>query len=508
MDEYDLKKLLTLPLFEAGRSLIESDCLDGPFNFRNGIKAYEVTDNGSVHTVLVRTYSNGRDPFYDCDCSKTLCNHIAAVTIREEFDDLPEEYYMNTDDSVIQDLESRIDSLEHDIRSDPGYDEDENYWDDWEIRKYNLEPANDEVEREYVEGILKDIFDNVYEPPNALTLLDRLFHSIRSMEFDAGGTDDAILDYEGQIVATVSYADAETVASIMTSNGSSWCEPWIVKYLGDRKTELEAEAYRMNLEKGDSSPTMRSMMLENGDYDKLVACRDGNASDIISVVNKLLGQGSRERARDYAIMLRGKTVDNNCREVADALYSVGLVDDAAPMFLKLYRESGSLDYLERAFDSEMVKRDSHIDDVVSANEGLKTYRSGQMTFLIRHGRVDEVERILRNVDYTSERWMGSPDFSGNMTLFEALIGKGRYHSAAMVARHIIDGVLAVNDNKNYGRIIEFIRVMDGDKGFENAVPPHSEYMAHLSATTNKKTKFWGMYNGTYVEKSRNRYRYF
>lgn len=98
MDEYDLKKHLTLPLFEEGISILDSDRLDGPFDFRNGIRAYDVCDGGSVHTVLVRTYPDGREPLYDCDCQGGRCRHITAVTIREEFDDLPEECYANTAD--------------------------------------------------------------------------------------------------------------------------------------------------------------------------------------------------------------------------------------------------------------------------------------------------------------------------------------------------------------------------------------------------------------------------
>lgn len=503
-----MKKYLTPSLFEEGKTILDSKRLDGPFDFRDGIRAYTVTDEGSVHTVLVRTYPNGRDPLYDCDCSGTRCRHISAVVIHEEFDNLPEECYRPTDDSVIEDLESRIDSLEHDIRSDAGYDEDENHWEDWEIYKYDLEPSNDEVEREYVEGILQDIFDDVYEAANALALLDRLFRSIRSFEYDAGGADEAVSDFEEQILATVSYADAETVASIIRDNGSSWRKPWIMEYLGDRGSELEEEAYRMNLGKGDDSPVMRRMMLDHGDYDELVACRDGNVDDIMEVVRRLSEQGQTERARGYATMLTGKAEGRNRHEVACTIHSVGLVDDAAPIYLELYRESGSLDYLERAFDSDTVERGPYLDAEVEARMGLDAYSPSAMDFLARFGRVDDVERILQAAGYRSERWYGEYDFSGSMSLFTTLTGVGRYHSAAMVARHVIDGVLAVNDNKNYGRIVNFIRVMDADKGFEEAVPPHSEYMANLSATTYRKTKFWGIYKGTYVDKSRSRSRYY
>ena len=168
----------------------------------------------------------------------------------------------------------------------------------------------------------------------------------------------------------------------------------------------------------------------------------------------------------------------------------------------MYGASGSLSDLERAFELESIDREPYIDKVITDYDERWGYDTWTVKFLVKFGRIDEAERIIRNVNYRSKvDWKGY-EFSNITILSNMLSNKGRYDTAAKVCRNVIDSVLGANDSKNYERTADLLRMMGRDENYERATVPHSQYLKELRENTPRKTKFWGIYDGTYVKKSR------
>ncbi|MBO4568926.1 MAG: hypothetical protein J5674_02990 [Candidatus Methanomethylophilaceae archaeon] len=506
MDEFELRKKLGKRLFAEGREIVDGHRVEGPMRYDDSLCQYDVRElDGTCSKVIVRTYEGDRDDLYDCDCSARLCRHVSAVMISRITGDDDD-----VDESAISELEGRIDSLYEDITSDPDYDEEENYWEDWEIRKYGLEQHNDVVEHDHVEEILEDIFCTVKDPVVTIDLLDRLFRSIKGMEIDNGGTDDAIGEFRKEIEAAASYADETTVSRIVSSN--PYGEPWIFEYIGKDLGKIKEAAYRINVSNGDCNGTVRRMMLERGDYDELIACRGENVEDIVDVAKRLVSAGDIERAKLYAGKLVGKDPEHHSEDVADLLFRTGFVDEASDIYLRLYerrkttwRLCGGLEFLDRAFMSERVQREKYLDEIVSMECNGKDFDLGAMSFLIKYGREKDAEKTIRQTGYRYRIFFRDPDFQGIRILCQGLKNHDLYETSASLARSVIEQVLKANDNKNYSNIVPLIRMMDEDDGFESISVPHSKYMEDLRVWAAKKSKFWGIYNGTYVEKRRERY---
>lgn len=496
MDEFELKISLGQDMFDEGMRIVDAGGVSPCVEIAEGIFTFEVVDgSGLRNIVLKRVYpSKNKGDMYDCDCGSPHCVHHAAVFIFEHFTSETVE----TDQSTIDRIVGRIQSLVKDIVSDPDYDMEENHWKVREIKRFYLEPHNGEVEMEHVSDVLADIFDSVTDPLVTLELLDMMCVELRSMEYDNGGADDALRDYEDEIGIAASYAD-ETVVARFMSSCDELSGPWIKRYLGRKYHSLERVAYDINLRKGDNGPYMRLKMLENRDYDELIECRGGNPDDIIAVVEHLARYGDRVRAGEYALRLLD--VKDPSPKVVDTIYSVGLVREAATLYLQLFGRSERLIHLERAFESDEVERGPYLDKVLGYCKGITEYDPQVLMFLVKYGRMDDAVKVLESVGYRPRMLQDNIDFGGARALYHELRDKGYMDDAAKVLRYIIDSVLSANDNKNYEMIVMIIREMEADRGFENITLPHSKYMEGLRMTASKKRKFWAIYNGTYVKRS-------
>lgn len=488
MNDFELRKLLGGELYESGYPIYRNGDISRLPDPIDGVSLYRV--EGS--TVLVRNYDNERPALYDCDCSCGKCRHIAAVIISENYDEHEEPV---DDPEDIADIRKLIESLYDDVTSDSGYDEEENYYDDWEVERYDLELNNAEVEYEYTLDICKKIKSCIREPDNMARLFTELFVSLDDFEYDNDGFERALNEFSELITTSYTCASGEVLAQAL-AQGTYQSEPFLRALSCD---VLEnAYAYLKKLEvRGHFG---RDLLFEHGDFDEYLNANN-SVHELMKVLDKLIADGKMDEGRRIF-------TDHYSPECSEGSYGKSLL---IPYLVRLGLDEVSSQYCYELYLEEPCEKyfihircgeGSHSEEELLGYARSK-YLSADvpdydiLAFLLEHDRkfvLDEISRTGFVSQFTSYRYR---DLEPAKKLYRHLAAKKLYGAAAIIGRGVIATRIDDKDNKKYGDAVEILREMGKDKGFESVTPPHSEYLADLRNNHNRMRKFWGLYDGTW-----------
>lgn len=436
-----------------------------------------------------------------------MCRHIAAVIIKEA----PEEDCPLEDDpDVIGDIENQIDCLVDDVVSDSSYDEEANYYEDWEINKYDLENNNDEVEEEYTSEICERIMDEVVDPNNAVLLLHRLHKAIREAEFDNGGFDNAIFGYEEKIKSAFALIGPDVLVNVLSEN-TSYRGSWAEKYLDQVPSDVMASAMdSMRASSGILSDTVRDMMLENGEYERYLSSGKPDLDDLVRLLTKLEGERDIESLRVYADRLGGfEASDYNWNKFVRFYRAAGMNDRALDVCMTLFVTHPSQKILDEITELDCSRRQQAVD--AAFEKYANTGNVPMMTLFASNGYAKEINRsIIDNELWPKHDWRQSRHtaFSGYIPLCRVLVEHGYTDTAAKIGRAVIEIRLAWKDSDAYQDAVDMMKMMDGYEEFESLKLPHSRYKSELREKHRTMRKFWGLYDGTWVGKSKKRDRYY
>ena len=499
MSDSDLRRIFGLQVFVEGKLIVEEGLVSPPEEVHPSIHIQSVhCRDGSSHTVLIRDYADG-NTLYDCDCGSDKCCHIVAILLSEDDESVAD----GSEEDLIERIDSMIDSVTYDIVSDPDYDDDANYYEDWEINKYGLENYNDDIEYEHVNGILTKILCDIGDPDQSMMLMDKLMRCLSSLEFDNGGADRAFSEHKSDIASLFERISLETLAKIMgntTFNAKLVYGPHIDNISQKRLDE----AYALLDEESRLCDRALEMQFEKGDYDAYIRCSFRKLDAIIRVVEHL-DSINDDSVSGYAGMLAGCDAGSREKTVADILSVHGYRSEAAKLYLKMFWSSHKYEYLQsyraNADDGESSKI---VDDLASMTFSKDHYDVQALSTLVLDGRGADVERYICRVGFVPRRSYRDYDCSGILGLCRLLYSKGFIESAAVLGRGLILLRLDVKDANSYQDAVDMLKYMDGESGFEGAAVPHSVFRTSLKTEYPKVRKFWGLYDGTWVDKTQRR----
>ncbi|MGN0097994.1 MAG: hypothetical protein ACI38Y_01535 [Candidatus Methanomethylophilaceae archaeon] len=493
--ESDLRRLFGLQIYEDAEAIGRKKLITGNTDLGGRISIRTVSENGDDHVVLIRRY-----PQYimlDCDCSPHKCIHIAAALIDELHNE--ENIDENEDDEeIIDDLESRIEDLVSDITEDSDYDEDANYYEDWEIRKYGLENNNDEVEYDYTRSLIKDIVSEVSDPDTAILLLDDLITAISKMEFDNGGFERAFDECKDDIRNLFTHIGKDTLTEIL-KNRSYMADSIYKEHLKAVPGKVREDSYSVILKDGDVGNNAKEMFFENGDYERYIESCDNRTDSIIRVVDKLRSDGNMTKASHFAAMLIGRSDWYGDKKIADTLSANGYREEAAEIYLRIFERSPS-DELISLIEKNSKKLDTQeiLRKLMDRTAGSPDYNISTLICLTDNGCASDVDGYIRDVGFSPRKQtFGSIDASLLRTLCSKLLEKGFPESSAILGRGHILSILKSKDSDRYSEAVSTLRFMDSKVEFETLPINHSAFKNGLRMDYPKLRKFWGLYNGTW-----------
>ena len=499
MGDSELRKMFGLKIYEEERRLVKEGRVSPPEEAHPSIAIRSVLcDGGSSHEVLIRDYGNGK-MLFDCDCGTDACSHIAAVLLSDSVPDDAED----CDGHTAEKISALIDRVAEDIVGDPDYDDEANYYDDWEIDKYDLENYNGDVEYEHVKDILNVILFDMDDPDASILLIDDLIRSLSRLEFDNGGADKAFSEHRSDISSAFERISPKTLARIMgntTFDARMVFEPLMEALPRERLDE--AYAYLGN----DSRLCDKAldMQFERCDYDAYIRCSPDRFDAIVRTVVQLdrLGDDSASR---YAGMLIGCGKRGYERKAADILSSHGYRNEAAELYLEIFDSSHRYEDLRSYRDNSGDADISPIlDRLVSETLSRNEYDVPAMRTLVLNGRGTDVDDYILKRMFSPRMMYGRYDCSEIPALCSLLLSRGFVDSAAKMGRGMIKLRLDLKDPDNYQDAVEMLMYMDREKEFENAKESHSSFKSRLRTDYPKMRKFWGLYEGTWVDKKRSR----
>lgn len=499
MDSYEIKTLVGVENYDKGKALFDKGCVGPLTDLGHHLSFAEIMDNKDCFIVTVRSYPDGLKPMFECDCRSSKCRHVAALLLSMETDT------KKIDDlDVIAEIEKDIDNLYNDIVSDSDYDEEANMYEDWEIRKYNLVNDNDSVEYDHTYDICERIVLNVSDPVTALKLFDRLHRSFDGFEYDNGGFEDAVKEFDDNLKVLFTYADPKLVAQILSS-GSNYSGSWGEKYMKYVPKNIVEQSDKYVGEQKTLNRTGLEIVLKNREYGTYIEKSNDKVRAYMTVIDEMR-RNNDERTPDYAKILYGMGDREYCSvQIADTISVVGLKREAANLYSISFVKSPKteiLDKLKSISEKEFVE--DTLDKAVAEHLCGKFYRMSTSICLAECGRCDKVEKFIREVDFAVEEfsYRYGPEYRGAQTLCIILLNNGYVETSARIAHDVIEYRLNRKDNKQYDDGVMLLKFLDSRKEFENIEPKHSEYLANLKQEYGTMRKFWGMYNGTWVDKKR------
>ena len=490
MDGFSLQSTYGLEKYREAEEYLGKICVES-VSLGHNLILYKMGD----HEVLHRDYPDGGDPSYDCDCRCGDCKHIIAVRIHEMKSN-PSDPRHDDKDTILE-LEEMIDGIRDMVYQDPDYDEEDNYYEDWEIEKYGIETYNEDVEYDNTREVLAEIVSRIKEPDNLICLFDRLACRIgHDFEYDNGGFDRAFGEFDKEIRAAFAHARTDTVA-LVSSHDDHMCY-WAHRYIEDLgKTSMD-EAYRYNRDHGIITGAVVKGMLEAGDYEDYVNNSDNKGAALLDVEGRLRGKDDDRLKRIVAGHEDAKTDYGREVGLAELFEFAGIPRKAAEIYKELYDGRPCAQYLdgirrnEPGFDGSL-----RIDSLVKDAEEADGLRYSELCDLVSLGRKADVCRIVREKGARPCIGFRKPDYGGSEGLVYALISAGCPEEAALVGRGVIESVLSSNNNRIYDFAVGFLKRMNDCEELENVSVPQSDYVGMLKLKFPRHSKFWGIYNGTY-----------
>ena len=260
--------------------------------------------------------------------------------------------------------------------------------------------------------------------------------------------------------------------------------------------------------KSRACATRLSRCSSRRDYDAYIRSSSNKIDAIMQVIRQLDSiQGDSESASSYAGMLVGCDDDYRKGTVADVLSKHGYRSEAAKLYLDMFRKSHKYEHLQSYRDNaDDADSSSILDDLASETFSKDQYDVEALRTIVLDGRGADAERYICKVGFAPRRIYGIHDLTGISGLCRLLCSRGFIESAAVLGRGLIRMRLNIKDPDCYQDAVDMLRYMDGESGFENAVEPHSAFKRSLKEQYPKMRKFWGMYEGTWVDKSKSRSR--
>ena len=500
MDEFELRKLLGNESFDRGMKLVSSGCVKDAVDIGYGLSVIPVTCGGQKFDVVVREYANGHPHLYDCECCEKGCDHLAAAKIKNELADKCEK--PRDDEEAIEDIEEMIDCLLDDIREDREYDEEANYYEEWEIRKYGLEPHNNEIEEYYTGEICARITEDVSDPDDTVILFHKLQMQIQESEYDNGGFDSALRGYSDKISSAFRLISPETLVSVLSENrGYRSC--WADEYLEYVPKEVRDLAEKAMMESsGPLSRSMRQQLLEKGAYERFLSSSSPNLDDLLKVLSELSKRGRTDEAKSFAEKLSDFDVTGySWFKIVEGYKLAGMKEKALAICQKLFLEDPREEILRRVKELDNNSSRAMVDEAFESYKDSMTVK--QMVLFAKNGHVKEVEEYMvrKKLKPTyGPGWIRDNEFPEYVELAYIFARNDLYESAGAIAREIISTRLHIKDSNRYNDAVDMLRLMDTYGGFEHLELPHSQYKTDLRARTKTMRKFWGLYDGTWIDK--------
>lgn len=498
VNETILRKEFGLQLYDEGIAIAQHDGVSLHTEITQSIRLYSVRDRNSEHLVLVRDHAGGRI-MLDCDCEDGKCGHMVAALMSSTSVKPADE----CDPAVITELEEKISTIVEDIISDPDYDDDANYYDDWEIRKYDLENDNYDVEFDHVSKLLGRILNEIGNPDTAVLLIDTMLTELSDMEFDNGGVNSAISKYDSDISTLFTHISPETIALVL-ENDTYYAEICYERYLEHVSRKRMDEAYVLLDNSISQSDAALEMHFDRRDFDSYIGCSKLKRDAIVRVVRFLDDEGD-DSAKRYAGMLVDHTNGFDDTTAAEMLSDHGFKEEAARMYKAMFKSSHRYsDYENMCRNTESIDTDGLICELASATFSRDTYDIPALLTLVCTGRAKDVADYVLKKGYVPKRTYKYIECRGTGELCEKLIDNGFPEAAATVGRGLIELRLNVKDPNCYTDAVDMLKFMDSDDRFEKIAKPHSEFYRDLKENYPKMRKFWGLYNGTWQDpKARN-----
>ena len=493
MEESTLRELFGQDAFELGLESLDGDYVSKTECLCNGVYLTRVFDGTSEHRVLRRDHPDRI--LMDCDCGSGMCPHIAAMLARDVLPTTPEP--LETDETVVSDIRSRITSLEDDILEDPDYDEDADYYDDWGYDRFNGPNPNEDVEFDHAEPIIGDILHKVPDTGTALGLIDELVSAIGETEFSDDGFLSAFSRYGRDLERLFREADVDTVAMLLR-NRSCFASELYGEYIEHIPDIVLDKAYSIVLDGGIAGDIAQDMMFENGDYDGYVSNSWNMVWATMRVIGKLEEDGRMQEASKFASTLIGYRDLPERERVADTLSRHGYGDAAAEIYLMMFKDRPE-DRLVGliSHNSESVDMEGVLADLMSEVSRKESYSMRTLDCLARNGHADAVSRLVIDMGFRPDIGYSGPDCSGSLGLCESLLDAGFPEASAIIGRGVITHRLKSRDSDRYQEAVDLLVFMDGSDEYAKLRENHTDFKIWLKQEYGRMRKFWGLYNGTW-----------
>lgn len=474
MDRETLGDVIGRENLRKAEELLSKSTIEEESDIGYGLTLVRIDDGCQLNTVILSSVRSR----YCFTCGSSDCDHsYAAATYLH----LQNESVCEDDERVIARLRNEIEDLGY---LEPEYDR-KDWWDD------NGESCDDEVN-----DICEGIFSLLQEPDNIVTLFSELIDKCYEIEDNSmfGYPDE---EWMGRAVDALDGASPETIRDCIIHHHGHWMSDWI------ENTDLDSLRGIVGDIRGE--PSFSEIYYRLGMYDDYIDTSGYDANTRLARVVKTLSSSDPDKAKMYASRISddGRHRYGEDEKVREALLSIGEVEKVHQKDLELFLESPSDESLEKAMSTGSETKDCLVKMALDRHQHEKEWHYSLMIFMIRNGMAVPARDKLRSNKYNLPLTFYKFNPRELSSVMYALEGQGMRVDAAETAMSIIENILGRRDNKQYYDAVNVLRHFEEMARDDPQVKiMYDGYFQKLKVERARFTKFWGIYNGTYQEKSR------